>query len=186
MKLILGSSSVFRQKVLRERGINFDIIEPNIDEKKVRTLHNEDTPIVLSYAKSQAVIKKITEPAIIITCDQVIVCNGEILEKPEHIDEIRRWYTMYAQHPVHYINGITVYNTENQASLTAQEISIANFKEIPDSFINEQFSKGDILKCCGAISDETHDTYGTLIQGSKESVIGIPVDFIMDMIKKIE
>ena len=184
MKLILGSSSPFRRKVLEDAGIPFEIVKPDIDEKKIRTVKHEDTPVVLSFAKARAVAEKITEPAIVIACDQVIICDGNILEKPENSDEVRAWYKLYAKHPVHYINGLTVLNTETGASLTAQEISIASFAEIPENFMEEQITKGTIFNCAGGIGPETQAAYATIIEGSKESMIGLPLPFIMDMIKK--
>ncbi len=186
MKIILGSSSPFRRKVLEDAGIPFEVVKPDIDEKKIRAVSHDHTPVVLSYAKAQAVAEKVIEPAFIIACDQVIICDGNILEKPENADEVRTWYRLYAKHPVNYINGITVFNTETNASLTAQEISIATFKEIPDYFTEEQVSKGVIFNCAGGIDDELEDAYATIIQGSKQSTNGLPVQFVMDMIEKIK
>src|SRR5665213_2520746 len=119
MKLILGSSSPFRKKILEEAGIDFEVITPEIDEKKIRSLNHEHTPVVLSYAKAQSVAQKIKEPAIILGCDQVVICNEKILEKPENGDQIREWYKMYPHHPVHFVNGFTVLNTETGVCLTA-------------------------------------------------------------------
>lgn len=186
MKIVLGSSSIFRRKILEDAGISFEVVSPDIDEKKIRTTDNAHTPVVLSYAKAQAAAEKVLEPAIIIACDQVILCNGNILEKPESPQEIRAWYDMYAKYPVEYVNGVTVFNTETKSSLTAQEISIVVFKEIPDSFIEEQIKKGDILVCCGALGDDTEENYGTIIQGSKQGTIGLPLELVLDMIEKIK
>ena len=186
MKIILGSSSPFRRKVLEDAGIPFEVVKPDIDEKKIRAVSHEHTPVVLSYAKARAVAEKVTEPAFIIACDQVIICDGNILEKPENPDEVRAWYKLYAKHPVNYINGITVLNTVTKASLTAQEISIATFKEIAEDFTEEQITKGIIFNCAGGIGDETEDTYATITQGSKQSTIGLPVHFVMDMIEKLK
>ena len=142
--------------------------------------------MILSFAKAQAVAAKVSEPSIIIACDQVIICNGEIIEKPESPEEVRRWYKLYPQHPVQYVNGFTVFNTETRTSLTAQEIAITTFAEIPDEFTEEQINKGIIFDCCGGIGDETEDTYATIIQGSKESLIGLPFAFVMDMVERIK
>jgi septum formation protein len=185
MKIILGSSSPFRQQILKDAGISFEVVKPNIDEKKIRSADHHYTPALLSYAKAQAVAQKVVEPAVIIACDSVIVCNGNILEKPENPDQVRTWYELYRKYPVHYINGFTVFNTKTKASLTAQEISIATFKEIPHDFMEEQIAKGIIFNCAGGIGDETEDTYASIIQGSKQSMVGLPVQFVMDMVKKV-
>ena len=186
IKLILGSASPFRRKVLEDAGIDFEIITPDIDEKKIRATDHHFTSVLLSYAKAKAVEAKITEPAIIIACDQIIVCNGQIIEKPESADEVRALYKLYPKHKVHYVNGITVLNTLTGASLTAQDIGISVFKEIPDEFTEEQIEKGIIFKCCGGIGDETEDTYSTAIQGTKENMIGLPVALVMEMVERVK
>jgi MAF protein len=186
MKLILGSSSPFRRKVFENAGIAFEVVKPDIDEKKIRAADHFLTPVILSYAKAQAVAAKVSEPAIIIACDQVIVCDGQIIEKPESPDEVRTWYKLYPKHPVQYVNGFTVYNTQTKQSLTAQEVAISTFKEIPDDFTEEQIKKGIIFNCAGGIGDETEDAYATIVQGSKESLIGLPVAFVMDMVERVK
>lgn len=186
MKLILGSSSPFRRKILEDAGISFEVVTPDIDERHIRALDHLHTPVVLSYAKVQAVAEKVTGPAIIVACDQVIVCNGSILEKPRDAEEVRIWYKLYAANPVQYVNGITILNTETGTCLTAQEITTATFSEIPETFTEAQIQKGIIFNCAGAIHDEVHDAYATIIKGSKESTIGLPLEFVLQMIEKVK
>ena len=186
MKIILGSSSPFRRAVLEKAGIPFEVVRPDIDEKKIRTLEHEHTPIVLSYAKGAAVAQKVPDPAIVIACDQVAICDGIILEKPESADDVRRWYKLYAQYPVQYINGITVLNTETGACITGQEIALVSFKTIPDDFTEQQIRESIVFECCGALTDALEDAYGTILKGTKESTIGLPLRFIMDMVEKVK
>src|ERR1700733_13486055 len=104
MKIILGSSSPFRRRIFEEAGIAFEVVKPEIDEKKIRAADHFLTPVILSFAKARAVDQKVSEPSIIIACDQVIVCDGNIIEKPESPDEVRAWYKLYPKNPVNYVN----------------------------------------------------------------------------------
>lgn len=185
MKIILGSSSPFRRKILEEAGISFEVVTPDIDEKKIRALDNLHIPVILSYAKAQAVAQKVIGPAIIIACDQVAICKGIILEKPENADEIRTWYKIYADSMVYYINGITVCNTETGIYLTAQETSVVRFKPIPESFTEQQIDKGIAFSCNGGLCSETEDAYSTIMSGSKQSTIGLPLQFVLEMVEKV-
>lgn len=126
MKIILGSSSIFRKKILEKAGIDFDVIPADIDEKSIRSENNELIPLLLSYAKSQAVTNKVDSPSIIIACDQIVVCNSRVLEKPTSNEEVKEWYDMYSKYPVNFINRITVYNTMTKNSLSSLEISTAS------------------------------------------------------------
>jgi len=186
MRLILGSSSLVRRKILEDAGIIFEVVKPEIDEKKIRATDDRLIPVVLSFAKAQAVAAKVSGPAVIIACDQVIICNGQLIEKPENADEVRAWYRLYTQYPVEHINGITVCNTETDTYLTAQETSAISFKEIPEEFMEEQIRKGLIYNHCGGIDSELEDTYSKLIRGTKDSPKGLPLDFVMNMIERVK
>jgi septum formation protein len=185
MKLILGSSSPFRRKVMQDAQVCFESISPGIDEKKIRAINRKSTPLLLSFAKAQAVARRIKEPAIIIGCDQVIFCAGNMMEKPENASQIRSWYRMYSYSLVIYYNGFTVLNTETGVSLSAMESSIVRFSSIPDDFVEEQINKGVIFNCSGGLGDETEDAYGNILEGSKQSLKGMPLKFIVDMVGKV-
>ena len=43
----------------------------------------------IARAKAEALLEKVKQPAILITSDQVIVCAGEIREKPESIGTVQ-------------------------------------------------------------------------------------------------
>ena len=186
MKLILGSSSKFRRQVFDEAGIEYEAMSPDIDEKKIRTMDHAHTPVVLSYAKALAVAEKVEEPAIIIACDQVVVCNGQILEKPENADEVRAWYKEYESYPAEFVNGLTVYNTETKASLTAQETSVATLRGMTPEFIDGLIEHGEIFQCAGAISNDAAAGHIEMIEGSQDSMIGLPLKFVLDMIERVK
>lgn len=185
MKRILGSSSPFRRQLLEAAGVAFEVVPPGIDEKKIRASDPLLTPLLLSYAKAEAVAKKVGGEAIIIACDQVILCAGELLEKPESADEIRRWHQLYAEHPVQFVNGFTVVNTATGTRFSAQEISTATFAPIPSDFTEAQIAEGAIFNCAGAIGSATVDTFATITEGSRASIIGLPVAFVMEMVERV-
>ena len=73
MKIILGSQSKNRQKILRESGFVFDIMPSNIDEKAVRLHDPKDLVLTLARAKAEALLPKIKEPVLLITSDFVTI-----------------------------------------------------------------------------------------------------------------
>ena len=151
-QIVLGSSSTFRKKVMEETGIPFVIVTADIDEKLTRTIKPELTSLLISEAKMTAVKAKVTKPSIIITCDQVIVCGGNVLEKPESVESLEQWYRLYTEKALSYTNGLTVHNTKNGKTCCESETSMAFFHSTPSrSFIEEQIKQGDILTCCGGV-----------------------------------
>ncbi|KAM5564899.1 hypothetical protein ABKV19_019109 [Rosa sericea] len=77
-KIILGSSSNARRKILAEMGYEFTLMTADIDEKSIRKEKPEELVMVLAQAKADAIISKIqtthskekdAEPTIVIAAD---------------------------------------------------------------------------------------------------------------------
>ncbi|XP_024165654.1 7-methyl-GTP pyrophosphatase isoform X2 [Rosa chinensis] len=79
-KIILGSSSNARRKILAEMGYEFTLMTADIDEKSIRKEKPEELVMVLAQAKADAIISKIQtthskekdaepEPTIVIAAD---------------------------------------------------------------------------------------------------------------------
>ncbi|KAM0066771.1 putative nucleoside triphosphate pyrophosphatase Maf-like protein [Helianthus debilis subsp. tardiflorus] len=84
MQIILGSSSIARQKILAEMGYEYKIMSADIDEKAIRTEKPEDLVMALAKAKADAIVSKLqtsddqekdAKPSILIASDTVCA-NG--------------------------------------------------------------------------------------------------------------
>lgn len=94
MKLILGSSSVYRQQLLSRLGFSFESSKPLVDEDewKKKELTPHDLSLELSIAKASEVLTRFPHD-LIIGSDQVAEVDGIILGKPgtihKHIDQLK-------------------------------------------------------------------------------------------------
>ncbi|CAK7349303.1 unnamed protein product [Dovyalis caffra] len=82
-KLILGSASFSRRKILEEMGYEFKIATADIDEKSIREEKPEDLVMTLAEAKADAIIANLQnttvnnqpetdeEPTILVAADTV-------------------------------------------------------------------------------------------------------------------
>src|SRR5688500_1249444 len=95
MKLILGSKSHGRKTVLERVGYEFEVMAADIDEKLIRSDDLELLPMLLARAKAEALLKKINEPVILVTADQVVIYKGELREKPESEEQAREYLASY-------------------------------------------------------------------------------------------
>lgn len=113
MKYILGSSSKGRKLALENAGYVFDVIAPDIDEKAIRSEDPREIPILITREKAKVIKTKINEPSIAIVGDQVVMCDGNLQEKPESDDDVRLFFSRYnAGHPAETVSAIAVINTE--------------------------------------------------------------------------
>ncbi|KAL6504699.1 hypothetical protein OROHE_023457 [Orobanche hederae] len=79
-KIILGSSSVARRKILNDMGFEFTIMSADIDEKAIRKEKSEDLVMALAEAKADAIVGKLksigsqekdAKPTLVVAADTV-------------------------------------------------------------------------------------------------------------------
>lgn len=188
MKIILGSQSGNRRMVLKNAGYEFEVMASDIDEKAIRHDDFYELPLLLAKAKAAALLPHITKPALLITADQVIVWNGELREKPRDLAEARQYLETFSgsDYPAECVNGVMVTNTVTGASLTEREISKVYFRKIPQDII-EDF----LRKKIGFTKAGGFDAYHPLLQpfirveGTMESVLGLPMDVVERCMKEL-
>lgn len=94
--LILASGSLARRDMLKAAGIAFTVIPAAIDEAAIRdalTAENEaidpaDVAEILARAKGEAVSRG-NPDSLVISADQTLSLDGQILSKPADLDEAR-------------------------------------------------------------------------------------------------
>jgi len=188
MKIILGSQSEGRKRILKEMGYEFEVMPSNIDEKAIRFDDPVKLTLALANAKADALLKKIKESAILITSDQVVVCNGKILEKPTSAKEAREYLNMYNAYSAKTITSVVVANTATGARVSGIDIAKIWFRSIPEDIINKYIATKDPFLHAGAF-DCTHNLmafYVDRIEGELESVVGLPKSLTEKLIKSVK
>ena len=168
-------------------GYEFDVMPSDIDEKAIRHEDPEKLTLLLARAKADALLAGITEPAILITSDQVGFCDGTILEKPENEDEAREFLTKYTKHSAKTITAVVVTNTENGKRAEGVDVAEVFFLPIPENVIEQYIKEGNALSQSGGFSTD-HSMlveYVARIEGEPESVIGLPVALTRKLIDSV-
>lgn len=189
LRILLGSASKGRQAVLRTAGYNFKVITADIDEKMIRDDDPKELALRLARAKADAILQKLDnkEAGIIITADQVVVCGGVILEKPENEDEARKFIQCYVDHPMETVSAVVVTNTQTNKSAEGVDIARVYFKPIPETVIDDAIKNGRIMSCAGAMrcEDKPFSDFIEKFEGTKDSTSGMPLDLLERLMKKI-
>lgn len=190
MKLILGSASKWRRQILKQSDYVFETMSPDIDEKKIRHEDPCKLALAIAHAKADALLPKISEPAILITTDQVVVCHDEIFEKPSSEVDVRKFLSSYQKHPAATVTAIVVTDTATGKREDGVDVVNVEFNPIPGNVIDHMISEGEIFSCAGGFQIE--DEFGELnpyikkIDGEVDSVKGLPMTLLKNLLAKIE
>ncbi|MCD7454526.1 hypothetical protein HAX54_025147 [Datura stramonium] len=180
-KIILGSSSMARRKILADMGYEFTVMTADIDEKSIRKENAEELVVALAEAKCiwQDIVllshrnhpmKARTNPR---NCSshsvnycrhnlfgyilptsigiEVAVYQGIIREKPSSKEEARHFIKSYSGGQATVVGSVVVTNLTKGIRKGAWERSEVYFHDIPDEVIDSLIEEGIILNVAGGL-----------------------------------
>ncbi|KAK8624365.1 hypothetical protein V6N13_065711 [Hibiscus sabdariffa] len=193
-KIILGSSSMPRRKILAEMGYEFTLMSADIDEKAVRKEKPEELVMALAAAKAEAILQRLpvcdyvkeAEPTLLITSDQVVVYEGVIREKPANAEEAREFLKGYSGGHAATVGSVLVTNLKTGFRKGDWDRVEIHFNQIPDEVIEKLIEEGNVLRVAGGllIENPSIKPYVKQVVGTIDSVMGLPKALTDKLIKE--
>ncbi len=173
--LVLASASPRRLELLRQVGIEPDLVDPaDIDETPLRDETPRRLVARLAVGKAQAVAARHPQ-AHVLAADTIVAVGRRILGKPEDEADARRMLTLLSGRPHKVLTGVAVIAPEGRAASRVVESRIT-FKRITDRELDAFIAGGDWTDASGGY--KVHKLAGafvTDISGSYTSVVGLPL-----------
>jgi len=187
-KLVLGSASIGRKKVLKNAGFDFEVMAGNIDEKAIRNVNVEKMVTALARAKADFLLPKIQGKAVLITADQVTVFQGTVREKPKDTQQAYEFLKSYnMENPVMLIGALVVTNTKNSKRAEGIHLSKVLFSKMPDDVITTHIKNG-CLRAAGGFMIEYPELqpYIKKIEGGQDAVMGLSVSLFEKLLREVQ
>ncbi|XP_010552473.1 PREDICTED: maf-like protein DDB_G0281937 isoform X5 [Tarenaya hassleriana] len=193
-KLILGSSSIARRKILADMGYEFTLVSADIDEKSIRKEKPEELVMALAEAKADAIVSKLritqvqqeAQPTVLIAADTVVVYEDAVREKPSHVEEAREYIRGYSKGHAATVSSVLVTNLKTGFRKGDVDRVEIYFHEIPEEVIEKLIEEGMVLKVAGALIIE-HPLvlpYVKEVVGTTDSVMGLPKTLTEKLLKE--
>ena len=186
-KLILGSASPFRKKLLQEAGFVFDVKTADIDEKSIRHKDFKKLVLAIGLAKKDAILRKnkLSRNTILITSDLVVAHNGRLREKPVSKKEVISWHKEYSRSGETKVYcSIIVHNVGLNKTLKAVDIVSIKWSKIPDRVIEEMANHPMTYKGAGFVG-RAYLHYAKSTKGAIDTVVGLPVRILEEFLEKL-
>ncbi len=178
--LILASASPRRKELLKKIWPDFKIVVPNVDEKALR-LPPEDLAKEESKLKAYAVAALYPDDEIL-SCDTIVVLDGEILEKPvDEIDAIRMLKLQSGKRQI-VLSGWTYIGKGKEITRTAA--TEVYFNELTEEQIVDYVKTKKPLDKAGAYGIQDGCGLVHHIEGSYDNVMGLPTEDIARHVKR--
>ena len=185
--IILASASPRRKQLLAEAGYNFSISQSEVDE----SAFSADGISGCAYAEKLALAKAKDVAArfadkLVIGADTIVDFNGQIIGKPVDAEDARR-ITMLLFSAAHkVITGIAIVRLTDGLEIVASDTTVVHPKQLTAEQIEEHIKSKSWQGKAGAYAiQETGDQFIEKIEGSFTNVMGLPIELLQEMLKKI-
>jgi septum formation protein len=178
-RLILASNSPRRQQLLKGLDVDFEIWSTNHeDESYPDDLPVEQVPTYLAKHKASFFTERLSNETILITCDTVVVCNGNVLGKPvDYADAVAILKQLSGnKHTV--ITGVCL-STASKSNCFSS-FTYVYFRHLTDEEIDYYIERYKPYDKAGAYGIQEWIGYVAIerIEGSYFNVMGLPVQML--------
>jgi septum formation protein len=183
-RFVLASSSPARLKLLRQAGIEPEVVVSGVDESTV-TGPPLDVALTLAVRKATAVAAGMTD-ALVLGCDSVLELDGDALGKPEDTaDAIVRWQKMRGRSGVLHTGHCLV---DTVAGRDAAEVAstVVHFADLSDAEIEAYVGTGEPLRVAGAFTiDGLGGPFVDRLEGDPHNVVGLSLPLLRRLLDAV-
>lgn len=174
-RLILASASPRRQKLLKQIGLDFEIIPSSIDETIQPGVAPDVAAVKLAENKAIDVARRLKD-GIVIAADTVVALDDSILGKPKDEEEARKMLERLSGRWHRVFTGIAVIDSSSSKKVTDYEESRVKFKNLSSVEIENYIRTGEPMDKAGAYGIQGK---GALlvekIEGCYYNIVGLPL-----------
>ncbi|MCL4540450.1 MAG: Maf family protein [Bacteroidetes bacterium] len=174
--IYLASRSPRRRQMLEMVGIQFTLIDIEVDEDN----HFADNPreyvITLSGKKAEEAAKRISE-GIVATADTIVYLDGKILNKPVDEEDAKRMLRLLSGRTHQVYSGFTLLSIPDGRTVQDCGITDVTFRKLDQEEIEEYVQSGAPMDKAGAygIQDDLSALFVEKINGDFYNVVGLPL-----------
>lgn len=152
--ILLASSSIFRQELLAKLGLPFYAASPDIDESPKPGESPEQLCQRLAIEKAQALATQYPGH-LIIGSDQVALLEGIKLGKPGTATNAIQQLRSASGKAVNFYTSVCLLEAESGRFLLDMDKTVAHFRTLSDSQIEQYVKKDNPTQCAGGFKSES-------------------------------
>jgi septum formation protein len=190
-KLILASRSPRRRELLAEAGYYFKVVppcEPAESESCVDGVGPQQNAAELvarlAYQKAADVARRVGS-GVIVGCDTVVECDGEILGKPTDEADARRMLTTLRGREHRVVSGLCVWKTPSGPPRVRTETTTVRLDRLTDAQIELYLASGQWQGKAGGFGYQDQLGWVEIVRGSASNVVGLPLELLAQMLAEV-
>lgn len=181
--LILASSSPRRRELLREWGYGFDVIPPRESAEDAAREGELPQEVVarLAFQKARDVALRI-ERGIVIGCDTVAECSGQILGKPVDRNDAWRMLDSLRGQKHRVFSGVCLWQRPADRHAVSVETTTLVMDALSDRQLEVYLATDAWQGKAGAFGFQDGLDWVSIVEGSESNVVGLPMELLARML----
>ena len=182
-KIVLASSSPRRRELMAEAGYDFEVIAPH--EGAECGVCSRETPAELvarlAWQKAADVARRLPE-GLVLGCDTVAECRGQILGKPADEAHARQMLTLMRGRDHSVYSGVCLWRRPADESLVKVAATKLVMDDLSDERIDEYLKSGAWEGKAGGFGYQDRLGWIRIASGSESNVVGLPLELLVEML----
>ena len=197
-RMVLGSASPGRRKVLRQAGIDPLVVVSGIDEDAViasldPNASPADITTALAIAKAERVAETlegtVTDDAVVIACDSMLYSDGLLQGKPTSTDAAKRQWLSVGGRSGRLYTGHCVLRMRNGLALQRESetrVTTVHFATPSAADLDAYAASGEPLHVAGGFTiDGLGGWFVDRIDGDPSNVIGLSLPLTRELLARM-
>lgn len=182
---VLASASPARLRLLREAGLDPQVVVSGFDEDSVHIADPRALVEHLAIAKAKAVAAGAAD-AVVVGCDSMLLFDGEVLGKaPSRGEVVARWRRFRGREGV-LLTGHCCIDAATGAQVSAVGETTVRFGSPDDGEIDAYAATDEALRVAGPFTiDGRASAFVAGIDGDAGNVIGISLPLLRELLARL-
>jgi septum formation protein len=183
-RLILASQSPRRRALLTEWGYSFEVMPPLAEEGGACSGESPaDYVRRLAQDKARDVVTRV-ESGIVVGCDTVAECQGQILGKPLDEEHARRMLELLSGREHRVFSGLCVWRV-GRAPRVGLACTRLQMDRLTPAQLDEYLASGQWEGKAGAFGYQDRLGWVHVTEGSESNVVGLPMELLRAMLAEV-
>lgn len=183
-KLILASRSPRRRELLTQAGYRFEVCAPRETAECSPTSGDDPAHLVARLARQKAAdVAARVERGLILACDTVAECDGQILGKPSGREDARRMLLALRGRLHRVLSGLCLWQQPGGRSVVRVDMTTLRMDRLSNAQINDYLAAGAWEGKAGAFGYQDRLGWVHVVQGSESNVVGLPLELLAEMLR---
>ena len=185
MKIYLASKSPRRQELLKTIVNDFEVLESNFDEDKIKNKSPKTLVKLLSEGKCKTVFENLLkeEEICVIGADTVVCINNKILGKPKDKIDAKKMLKLLSGKTHEVITGVALFSKDSQ--IIDYEVSKVTFNKITEEEILEYIKTKEPMDKAGSYAIQgIGSKFVKSYEGEFDNIVGLPMKLVFKMLNK--